>query len=150
MAYSATVIANTFLDLAKRDSKQLTNMQLQKLVYIAHGWSLALLEQPLFYNNVHAWEWGPVIPKLYKPLRKYGAGVVTEPIPTDDPPVDPKSLEMGIIEAVWKSYGNLSGPRLSAITHEDDSPWSITWNAAQYGVIPNELIAEHYSQLLNE
>lgn len=150
MTYSAASVANAFLDLAERDGVRLTNMQLQKLVYIAHGWSLALLGKPLFYNNVHAWEWGPVIPKLYKPLRKYGAGQVTDPVPSEEPSVEPGSPEMSVVEGVWKAYGNFSGPQLSAITHKEGTPWSETWSTDKYGIIPPDLIADHYRHLLNE
>src|SRR5438270_11888590 len=107
MVYSAAAVANAFLKLAKRAGVPLTNMQLQKLVYIAHGWSLALLEKPLVYHGVNAWQWGPVIPPLYEALKKYGAGIVTEPIPTEEQ-VEPGSPEMSIIEGVWRGYGKLS------------------------------------------
>ncbi len=150
MAYSAIAVANAFLKLAKEEGKELTNMQLQKLVYIAHGYCLAMLGQPLFYNNVHAFEWGPVIPKLYKQLRKYGAGKVTEEVSTDEEPVLSPTPEMAVIQGVWKSYGDFSGAKLSAITHRDKTPWSLTWKDNQFGVIDNDLIAEHYQQMLNE
>lgn len=150
MAYSAVAVANAFLKLAKDNDKTLTNMQLQKLVYIAHGYCLAMLGQPLFYNNVHAFEWGPVIPKLYKQLRRYGAGNITEEISTNDEPIISPMPEMAIIRGVWNSYGNFSGPKLSTITHREGTPWSITWKDNQFGVIDNDLIAEHYRQLLNE
>lgn len=150
MTYSAIAIANAFLELAESEGKRLTNMQLQKLVYIAHGYSLATLNKPLFYNNVHAFEWGPVIPKLYKKLSSYGAGSITGKIATEDESVPQTSVEMNLINQVWKAYGNFSGPKLSAITHRTGTPWSLTWSSNRFGVIDNEIIAEHYRHLLNE
>jgi uncharacterized phage-associated protein len=150
MEYSAAAVANEFLKLARRDGKSLTNMKLQKLVYIAQGWSLALLGRPLFYNEIKAWIWGPVIPRLYKPLRKYGAGVVTEFVPTDDGPIDPQSAEMAVIKGVWNAYKDFSAAQLSAITHKEGTPWSQTWASKHYGIIRPDLIAQHYRQLLNE
>jgi uncharacterized phage-associated protein len=150
MAYSADVVANAFLKLAKEEQKGLTNMQLQKLVYIAHGFCLAMLSRPLFFNNVHAFEWGPVIPKLYKQLRKYGSGIITEEISTIDEPILSAAPEMAVIRGVWGSYGNFTGAKLSSITHQEGTPWSLTWKSIQFGVIENDLIASHYQQMLNE
>lgn len=147
---SAESAANAFLDLARRDEKSLTNMQLQKLVYIAHGYSLAKLRQPLFYNNIHAFEWGPVIPNLYKTLKQYGAGEITNYISTLEPPIAEDGEEMEIIREVWQDYKEFSGVELSNLTHRKGTPWSETWRTNQYGVIPDELIAEYYRQDLYE
>ncbi len=148
--YSAESVANAFLDLARRSGKILTNMQLQKLVYIAHGYCLAKLRQPLFHNNIHAFEWGPVIPNLYKTLRRYGAGEVKDHILTNEPPIAENSQEMEIIKEVWEEYGQFSGLELSDLTHRQGSPWSETWRTNQFGVISDELIAEHYRRDLYE
>ncbi len=150
MSYTAKAVANAFLDLANRSGRRLTNMQLQKLVYIAHGYSLALLGKPLFSDDIHAWEFGPVVPILYKPLRKYGAGYVTEPVLTADFLVSEGSEEMTIIRNVWDAYGKYSGPQLSAITHQEGTPWSGVWASNPYSIIPNNLISKHYHKLLNE
>lgn len=148
--YSAIEVANAFIELAKREGVPLTNMQLQKLVYIAHGWSLALYDTGLFDEEVHAWEWGPVIPKLYNKLKKYGAGFVTEPIPDADSSNDSRLSELALIKRVWAAYGKFNGPKLSAITHIDGTPWSQIWHSRPYQEIPSELIKQHYLQLLNE
>ncbi len=148
--YSAESVANAFLELARRNGKFLTNMQLQKLVYIAHGYSLAKLGKPLFHNNIHAFEWGPVIPNLYKTLRHYGAGEVKELIPTDAAPISEDGAEMEIIREVWQDYGDFSGLQLSDLTHRKGTPWSETWRINQFGVISDELIGEHYRQDLYE
>lgn len=148
--YSAESVANAFLDLARSSGKFLTDMQLQKLVYIAHGYSLAKLRQPLFHNNIHAFKWGPVIPNLYKTLQQYGAGEVSDYISTNEPPIAKDSSEMEIIKEVWQDYGELSGLELSALTHRTGTPWSETWRKNPFGVISDELIAEYYRQDLYE
>lgn len=58
MAYDARSVANELLRLAKTRGITLTNMQVQKLVYIGHGYSLAILHRQLFRQPVEAWRWG--------------------------------------------------------------------------------------------
>lgn len=122
-------------------------MQLQKLVFLAQGYCLAILGHPLHFHNTHAWQWGPVIPKLYKALQQYGSGFVTDSIPTEDE-VDPKSQEYEVIKGVWTAYGHCTGAQLSALTHHADTPWSRTWEKKQFGVIDNDLIADYYKKLV--
>ena len=146
--YSAAAVANAFLQLAKQENKSLTNMKLQKLVYIAHGWSLALLDMPLLSDEVRAWQWGPVIPSLYEQLKHYGSGVVTEPVAAFDE-VPPNSQEMQVIRGVWRSYGKHDPFWQSAITHQKGTPWSETWSESHYSTIDPERIKRHYLYLKN-
>jgi len=147
MTVSSQAIANKFIQLSRSEGKSLTNMQLQKLVFIAQGYTLAILDHPLYYHNTHAWQWGPVIPKLYKPLQKYGRNFVTEEIKAEDEaPINGDESE--IIQAIWEGYGHLSGGELSTLTHKNGTPWSITWDSKQFAVIPESLIAEHYKSIV--
>ncbi len=147
MAHDAKAVANAFYKLA--GSKKLTNMQLQKLVYIAHGFNLAVNGEPLFNDGVYAWQFGPVIPPLYEALKQYGAGEVTARLETRTPPIEDYTPEMRIIRAVWNAYGKYSGRQLSSMTHTVDSPWYQTWKRDKYGRIDDEVIQEYYRRLLN-
>jgi uncharacterized phage-associated protein len=147
MTVSAQAVANEFIALANSEGKALTNMQLQKLVFLSQGYTLALFDKPLYYQDTHAWQWGPVIPKLYKSLQKYGNNFVDERLDTDDA-LDPESDEMEIVKAVWDGYGHLTGSQLSALTHKPNTPWTITWRNDRFGVIPNDLIAEYYKGII--
>jgi uncharacterized phage-associated protein len=144
MPVSAHAVANAFIGLAKLEGAPLTNMQLQKLVFLAQGYSLALLDREIYYNNTHAWQWGPVVPRLYKALQRYGSGQVTDYIPADDD-LDRDSEEYEIVKAVWKAYKRYSGGQLSELTHRPGTPWSKTWASTQFGVIPPEEIKKHYA-----
>lgn len=147
MAVTSHAVANEFIRLAKEQDKQLTNMQLQKLVFLAQGYFLAIFDEPLHIHNTHAWQWGPVIPKLYKSLQKYGSSFVNEILPTSDQ-ITTDSNEADIINAVWENYGHYSGAQLSALTHRDKTPWLETWNKEKFSVIDNQLIANYYKNLI--
>ena len=147
MNVSAECVANAFLDIAEGEGCALTNMQLQKLVYIAHGYCLALLNEPLIYNDVKAWQYGPVYPKLYKKLSKFGAGKVCGRI-HHEKGESPSTEQKEIIDAVWKVYGRMTGGKLSALTHQPGSPWSQTWSSAPHTTIAPEFIKSHYQQVI--
>lgn len=153
--HSARAIANSFYEIAEKEGKQLTNLQLQKLVYFAHGWHLALTGQPLLTDAVKAWDFGPVIPPLYNSLKMYGNDVVTEPIKRKNPetgeikPVKEEESEFvkKLLLRVWQVYGGMHGSQMSYLTHQPGTPWETTWNKQKYSVIQNELIQEHFLSL---
>ena len=122
-------------------------MQLQKHVFLGQGYCLALLDSALYYQNTHAWQWGPVVPKLYKALQQYGSGQVTAEIQADDE-LEITSDEYSVLSSVWNAYRKFSGAELSALTHREGSPWFKTWNEAKFGVIPLEDIKAYYSGLV--
>lgn len=150
--YDARTVANEFLRIAWASGRELTNMQLQKLVYIAHGYSLALLEKPLIKQSVQAWRYGPVIPVLYTSLRQYGAGTVTEMINLFSQE-QVSQTDRALLMVVEEAYGRFSGPQLSTMTHREGTPWHEVFDPNAYFTndpIDDELIKNHYLTLLNE
>lgn len=140
-------IANRFLELAAERGDALTPMQLLKLVYIAHGWTLGLLGRPLIRDDVEAWQYGPVIPRLYNAVRHFKSHPVVGPIKAN---VSQQIMgpEDSIIRQVYEIYGNRSGPALSRLTHQKGSPWATVYQRGEYGTaIPNDVIEDHYAEL---
>jgi len=158
--HNVKAIANEFLQRANAEGRALTNMQLQKLPYIAHGWGLSLLKAPLIGTQPAAWPYGPVYPELYQALRKYGAGAVSEPISVTVPSGDADDLEVvaatnltahekALLDVVWEKYRTFSGFKLSQITHQDNTPWTKTKDVhGFYHPIDNGVIQEHYDELV--
>mgnify|MGYP001191322167 CR=1 FL=1 len=145
--YDSAKIANRLLALAEADGNTLTSMQLLKLVYIAHGWHLGLYNRPLICDEVQAWQYGPVIPRLYNRLRHFRASPVTAPLRADDAEgLDPKAES--IVNQVYKIYGKMTGPALSRMTHAKGTPWELLYQDGSFGiVIPNDIIEDHYTRL---
>lgn len=146
--YDSITVANRLLERARMSNDTMTPMQVLKLVYLAHGWTLGLLGRPLIRDEVQAWEYGPVIPRLYNAMRHFksspvvgllGGGNSTEVLPP---------VEASIVDQVYDKYGSHSGPALSRLTHLPGSPWHTTYVRGSFGiVIPNDIIEDHYARL---
>lgn len=145
MAYSSIKVANAFRDLS---GGNLTPLQLIKLVYIAHGWSLAIYDRSLINEDVRAWQYGPVIPQLYNAIKKYRAEPVKDIIPGDNDKKPISEEDRQLISVIYEKYGNYSGGQLSTLTHKPHSPWSQTWNEhGENQIIQSNVISEHYKKL---
>lgn len=146
--YDVLTVADAILKIAKKNKRQLTPMQLVKLTYIAHGWSLGLRGQDLFKNRIEAWQYGPVIPDLYHATKNFGRN----PIPLDSvgepSQVGVTPEDERFLEAVYKKYGHLDGIALSYITHRAGTPWTQVYIPGVMHIeIPDDLIAKHYQEL---
>ena len=167
MGYSAQAVANCFLDLAQKEGKEITPLKIQKLVYLAHGWHLALTEgDPLVDDElVEAWQYGPVFPSLYFELIDFGKNPITrkaqeyrfdestEEWLSWNPYIRPSdSYTNGFIEHIWKLYKGYSAVQLSTKTHETDSPWSQISKETNIknAHIPNDIIKEYYEKRLKK
>lgn len=141
---TALAVAQAFLDLAEREGKTLTNMKLQKLVFLAHGVHLAAYDKPLIEEPIRAWDFGPVIPPLYEKLRRFGRGDVNPDIAPMERTLDPEGSEFQAIRSVWEAYKPFDAWSLSKITHLPGSPWSQVWSRCKYDDIPNGVIRDYY------
>ena len=158
MAHSSLAIANEMLKRARPVSAPMTQMQAQKLVYLAHGWALALLDRPLIDDVVEAWDYGPVIRRLYDATKNYGKSPIRRfirwgddtPFKSDDDGDAFESLvenEASLLDAIWENYGKLEAFQLSALTHAPDSPWSKVYRKGTNRPIPENLIQSYFKTL---
>jgi len=150
--YDARSVANEFLKVAASNGRVLTNMQLQKLVYIAHGYSLAILDKPLIRQRVEAWRYGPVIEVLYHAFRQYGSSVVKRPV-NIIPEEELSETDHALVSSVESAYSQFSGPQLSTMTHREGTPWREVYDPGasfHNDTISDPLIKKHYVALLHE
>ena len=156
-SHDARAIANYILDRAPAlGVEKLTLMQLLKLVYLSHGWSLAHHDVPLVAQSPQAWQYGPVYPHIYKSLNKFGGNAISERIHdrVTGLPVYPVGLterQSRVIDAVLNSYGSKHAYELSHITHMPDGPWDRTIRSkGVYKEIPLDELQDHYRGLATE
>ena len=101
----------------------ISNMTLQKLCYYAQGFSLALLNEPLYDEEIQAWQHGPVVPNLYQKYKHYGKGAITRPEKTEREIYAPfTKKQLHVLEEVHEMYGQYTASKLRDFTH-DEPPW---------------------------
>lgn len=163
MAAWSAGIANEFIRRAAAEKRALTQMQLQKLVYIAHGWNLAINGEKLTHDDPQAWDYGPVYRDLWEALRTYGRGPVTREIRNgeylpgmldDETASAPARAELdesehAIIDRVYQTYGGFHAFKLSALTHEPDTPWTQVYadGGGRFHEITSEKIRQYFLDL---
>jgi uncharacterized phage-associated protein len=112
-------------------------MRLQKLVYIAHGWCLAITGEPLTGDRPEAWDFGPMYRRLADALETCGQCAVTGTLPVEwsieatGSEIDETSIwselntiERNVLTSVLLNYGAYSSSQLSVITRGEGAPWT--------------------------
>lgn len=163
MENNALSIANYFIDLAGKNNEKIKPLRLMKLVYIAHGYILAILNKSALnkrFDRVEAWKFGPVIPSVYHSFKIYGSDDIkektkiftdeySEEIPKIEEPTLEGEEERKVCDFVWKNYRSYSGSDLVTMLHREGTPWSIVYQKGQNVEIPDELTKVYYSNLVN-
>ncbi|MBF0137457.1 MAG: SocA family protein [Magnetococcales bacterium] len=139
-------VANYFLSLADEDAGDfISNMKLQKLVYYAQGFHLAMFDKPLFMEPITAWTHGPVVPLLYQEFKKFGSGPIPRPEEMDFDSFQKEQRKC--LDEVYNVYGQYDAWKLRNLTH-DEPPWRETYDQEPGGVIPLEAMKDYFKTQL--
>lgn len=160
MAYTPQHVANFFLKKAAEEQIPITQLKLIKLVYIAYGWVLAVLDKKLFNEGIEAWQHGPVIPSVYhefkdfgnRPINKMAMEIDLDNWETRTPEIPSNDTQTTkVLEIVWKVYKKLGGWTLREMTHADGTPWEKVYTPKERGIlIGDEDIKSHYQVKIRE
>ena len=118
---TSSTIADFFLT-----KESLTPKKVQKLVYYAYAWFIALNNQDaenienVFFDEVpEAWMHGPVFHSLYQRVKEYGWHEI--PKRKDDIKFENEDIE-SFLNIIWKKFGRFSADDLEFMTHQE-TPW---------------------------
>lgn len=136
-------VANYFLAQVDEEAGDLiSNLKLQKLVYYAQGFHLALYDKPLFSEFLEAWNHGPVVPSLYRAFKHYGSQALPCPSDLDFSIYGQQTKEL--LDEVYSVYGQFSAWKLRNMTHEEP-PWK---ECEQGETISPETMKSYFKTLL--
>ncbi|MCL2064970.1 MAG: DUF4065 domain-containing protein [Candidatus Cloacimonetes bacterium] len=141
-------VANYFLVCQDEDAGEfMSHLKLQKLVYFAQGFYLAIFNKPLFDELIHAWDHGPVCTKIYNKFDKYKK----KPLPLPD--IDVFSVftpeQHQVLDIVLNRYRKFSAWELRNITHSE-GPWKKTYSKARNSEISQSDMQDFFTTLLTD
>jgi uncharacterized phage-associated protein len=153
---SAAAAGNAFLSFERQESGYpvMDWIKLQSLLFYAHAWSLARLDNPLFNEAVEAWSWGPVVQEIYTQTSHYGNSEVVGNLKkiefkdgalvTSIPFTDVRTLNF--LKSVWDVHKIYTGLQLASSTILPGEPWAVVRETIKASeekpVIPNTLIMD--------
>lgn len=134
--------------MIEKSDRSLSNLSLQKALYLAQMLWIGLKEEPLFGDSIEAWDYGPVVPAVYHKLKPYGAKPVKSLISaneiTDQEVID--HLDE-IVEFVCSNEPF----ELVRLTHLKGGAWDKNYRADRKGVvIPMADIQDEYRSFYND
>lgn len=171
MRINPSITANYFLQRGKDGDIPITLMKLLKLVFIAHGWVLAVLDDEFGVMDgepVQAWKHGPVVPSLYYEFKRWhempirdcwsemtlselDTGFIAQPIFLETSEIKNDVRLREILGFVWEAYKDFSAWGLSAVTHKEGTPWQQVYKEGARGlVIGNDIIKSFYKNYLKQ
>ncbi len=142
--YSANEIAQWFInrsamDVDMFDGEYMTNMKLQKMLYLAQCLSYAIKDSPLFKEQIQAWKHGPVVRPIYEKYKVLRADTIQ-----DVNPIDIDEETAALLEFVYEKYGIYSATELRNLTHKHKAYKNNYIEAKKNIIIPIEDIANEF------
>lgn len=122
-------IADYLISECRDRGENLTNLKLQKLLYYADAWYLALYDEELFSEQFKAWVHGPVLLSQYHRFKPNQWRPITDDI---EKPSLPDELANHLDEIV-DVFGTETAVALELMTHRE-----LPWIAARGDLPPTE------------
>lgn len=115
------------------DSKPVTNLQIQKLMYLYEAFLMNRLDKDIIYDcKFQAWNYGPVAIPLHKEFESFGR----EEIKIDDDKYEMNQTTKKFFDEFYDAFKNVQVWKLVALTHREDSPWYSVWHKNGERVLP--------------
>lgn len=160
--YPVRDVSHYIIVYSNKKDYGVSNLKLQKLLYFVQAFFLINDCPPCFDEKIEAWDFGPVVPEVYREYKRFGG----MDIPTIDYYVkfDKKNIwnteriyyeniisndDKEMIQAVVDKFAHCSATFLVNLTHNQD-PWINAYVNGQRNEITKEDIKRYFEQKKGE
>lgn len=117
----------------------ISNLKLQKILYFVQAEYLVATGMPCFREEIEAWDFGPVVPEVYREYKIFGSGNI--PIFIIERNV---LLDDGLINGMVDECAKYTPSQLVEITHKQ-TPWMEAYRHGMNRIISKDAIKEYFS-----
>jgi uncharacterized phage-associated protein len=130
--------------ICEHGSWKTTNLGLQKILYLSQMLFMGENNGARLVNaDFEAWDYGPVVPEVYRRVRMFGAGPIQD-IYFAEPRIN-DGLREAHLHNVCTFLTNKRPGELVSITHWKDGAWAKNYRPGVTGiVIPDRDILDEY------
>jgi len=155
--YDARAIANLVLREGWARGIEITNLKLQKLLFLCHAFFLVEKGKRLVQGHFLAWKLGPVNREAYDAFQGFGKDAIKSEAVRINPvsgertrlniPDDQEIVDL--VQKIVSFYGSWTASELVTLTHAKNGPWHYVVNAAAKSAnvglkISDDIIAERF------
>jgi len=117
---SALDVTKLIIYLANKYGDLITNLKLQKLLYYVQAWYLVNFDKrPLFYEEIEAWDFGPVVGEVYHKFKEFKHSPITLNIKEDVITKKFNKDSIDFIDYIYGKYIGFSAYDLVNMTHNE-------------------------------
>lgn len=124
-----------------------TNLEIQKILYLANMVYLGRNNTLLINEEFEAWKYGPVLPKLYNLLKRFGVSPIKKYVFDNEvKTINDDKINQLLIEA-WEKLGYKANWELVSMTHRKNGAWKKVYEENKNNTITIDHIRNEYMEL---
>lgn len=139
MMYPALSVAKHIVTYCYQIGRPVSNLKLQKLLYYVWIGYFNCTKDKLFFEEMCAWQLGPVVPTVYYEFCPYAGMPIRQSYAEEC-----CSDDISIIDEIVDDYIDHSAGELVSMTHEHGGPWDLIYKDGEGAKrpIPFDLIKQ--------
>ena len=125
---------------------KISNLELQKLLYIINLLHVGLKGDRLIVEDFEAWDYGPVVRSIYDKCKKFGGDNIWKATFDDVCEGELTDEDKEFIEHYFKQLKDKTPAELIGITHRSNGGWAKNYVPRANIVIPQQDILEEFNK----
>lgn len=118
MRYSAMEVARYIITRCSKKGRAISNLKLQKMLYFLWVDYYKKTSRKLFFDDICAWQLGPVVPEVYYEYCSYGGRPISAEYASEI-----KKNDQWILDDLIDDYIDVPASVLVSRTHKSGSAW---------------------------